>query len=174
LKKFGINPENVVFEITEKNNVSDINSFKKVIDNYKDQGYKIAIDDTGSGYSGLKLITDIHPHFIKLDMSLVRDLDKDGLKYALIKTLYEFCQVADIKVIAEGIETKEELSTLIDIGVHFGQGYYIQKPKSNLFPIRKEVIEVIVDEPDEDKAMRMIEKNMEMLKNQMAILNKKK
>ncbi|MCX7745564.1 MAG: EAL domain-containing protein, partial [Clostridia bacterium] len=85
VKEFHMSPENIIFEITEKNSVVDIAGFKRVIENYKDQGYKIAIDDTGSGYSGLKLITEIHPHYIKLDMNLIRDIDKDGLKYALIK-----------------------------------------------------------------------------------------
>lgn len=143
LKRFDINPENVVFEITEKNSVTDLDSFKKVIENYKDQGYKIAIDDTGSGYSGLKLITDIHPHFIKLDMNLIRDIDKDGLKHALIKTLYEFCTVADIKVIAEGIETVDEMNALIDIGINYGQGYLIQKPAENINAINNETIDII-------------------------------
>ena len=135
LKEFNINPENVVFEITEKNSVVDIRSFKKIIDNYKDQGYRIAIDDTGSGYSGLKLITEIHPHFIKLDMNLIRDIDKDGLKYALIKTFYDFCLVTDIKLIAEGIETENELNSLIEIGIDYGQGYYIQRPAEKLAAI---------------------------------------
>lgn len=131
LSRYHINPENVVFEITEKSAAINIESFNKLISNYKDQGYKIAIDDAGSGYSGLKLITDIHPHFIKLDMNLIRNIDKDGLKYALIKTFYEFCLVTDIKLIAEGIETENELNALIGIGIDYGQGYYIQKPSEN-------------------------------------------
>ena len=143
LEKFNIDPENIVFEITEKNSVSDINSFKKLIRNYKDQGYKIAIDDTGAGYSGLKLITDIKPDFIKLDMDLIRDIDKDGVKYALIKTLYEFCLVTNIRVIAEGIETENELNALIDIGIEYGQGYFIQKPVSNLAAIKPDIIKLI-------------------------------
>lgn len=143
LKQFNINPENIIFEITEKNSVTDLNSFKKVIGNYKEQGYKIAIDDTGSGYSGLKLITDIHPQFIKLDMNLIRDIDKDGLKHALIKTFYDFCLVTDIKLIAEGIETENELNALIDIGIHYGQGYFIQKPSKDIKEISSDVIKVI-------------------------------
>lgn len=135
LNEFNISSENIVFEITEKNSVVDIRSFKKIIDNYKDQGYRIAIDDAGSGYSGLKLITEIHPHYIKLDMHLIRDIDKDGLKYALIKTFYDFCQVTDIKLIAEGIETENELNSLIEIGIDYGQGYLIQKPAEKLADI---------------------------------------
>lgn len=143
LEKFEINPENIVFEITEKNSVSDVKSFNKLIGHYKDQGYKIAIDDTGSGYSGLKLITDIHPHFIKLDMSLIRGIDKDGIKYSLIKTLYEFCLITNIKVIAEGIETENELNALIDIGVDYGQGYLIQKPLDGMPSLSQEILKHI-------------------------------
>ncbi len=153
LKDFNINPENIVFEITEKNSLVDILGFKKVIDNYKDQGYKIAIDDTGSGYSGLKLITEIHPHFIKLDMNLIRDIDKDGLKYALIKTFYDFCLVTDIKLIAEGIETENELNTLIDIGIEYGQGYFIQRPSEKLPPIDERVIELIKERNTKKKEL---------------------
>lgn len=143
LRQFGIDPENVVFEITEKNSITDIHSFKKLIENYKDQGYKIAIDDTGSGYSGLKLITDIHPQYIKLDMNLIRDIDKDGLKHALIKTFYDFCLVTDIKLIAEGIETENELNALIDIGINYGQGFFIQRPAAEITEIKPEVIQLI-------------------------------
>ncbi len=139
LKDFNINPESIVFEITEKNSVADFKSFKNTIDNYKEQGYKIAIDDTGSGYSGLKLITEIHPHYLKLDMTLIRDIDKDGIKHALIKTFHDFCQTADIKIIAEGIETENELNALIDIGIDYGQGYYIQRPRPDLEAINAEI-----------------------------------
>lgn len=153
LREFNINPENVVFEITEKNSVVDIRSFKKIIDNYKDQGYRIAIDDTGSGYSGLKLITEIHPHFIKLDMNLIRDIDKDGLKYALIKTFYDFCLVTDIKLIAEGIETENELNSLVEIGIDYGQGYYIQRPAEKLTEIDGGLIGHITERNNKKKEL---------------------
>ena len=140
LKQYNISPQNVVFEITEKNSVGDFSSFRRTINHYKNQGYKIAIDDTGSGYSGLMLISEIHPHFIKLDMNLIRDVDKDGLKSALIKTMRDFCVLANIVLIAEGIETENELSTLIDIGVEYGQGYFIQWPEKSIQEIRPELI----------------------------------
>lgn len=140
LKKYDISPQNIVFEITEKNAVSDYRSFRKTINNYKDQGYKIAIDDTGTGYSGLTMIAEIHPHFIKLDMNLIRNIDKNGLKSALIKTFYEFCLITDIKLIAEGIETRGELNALIDLGIDYGQGYFIQKPSSDIKEIDADII----------------------------------
>lgn len=132
LKIFKINPENIYFEITEKSAISDLYGFKKAIEHYKRQNYKIAIDDAGAGYSGLNMITDIHPHFIKLDMRLIHEIDKDEYKKTLVRSLYEFCRLADVMLIAEGIETEEELNVLIDIGVHYGQGFLLQKPNENL------------------------------------------
>jgi diguanylate cyclase (GGDEF)-like protein len=135
LRKYNIDSYNIIFEITEKSAVSDYKSFRAIIDHYKDEGYKIAIDDTGSGYSGLLLISEIHPHYIKLDMDLIRDIDKDGLKRSLIKTFCDFCLVTDIKLIAEGIETENELATLIDMGIDYGQGFFIQRPMEDIAPI---------------------------------------
>jgi EAL domain-containing protein (putative c-di-GMP-specific phosphodiesterase class I)/GGDEF domain-containing protein/CBS domain-containing protein len=143
LKKYNIDPENIFFEITEKNAVDDMEGFKKTIENYKKQNYKIAIDDAGAGYSGLNLISDIHPHYIKLDMNLVRDIDKDEFKKSLVKSLYEFCRLSNISLIAEGIETEEELNVLIDIGVHYGQGFYIQRPNEKIKHIKDHVLESI-------------------------------
>lgn len=140
LGKFDIDPENLIFEITEKSAITDLCGFKKTIDHYKKQNYQIAIDDAGAGYSGLNMITDIHPHYIKLDMNLVRDIDKDAYKKALVKSLYEFCRLANVSMIAEGVETVEELYALIDIGVHYAQGYFIQKPESCIHAIEKPVL----------------------------------
>ena len=135
LNKFRINPDRIVFEITEREAVNNIRDFKKAVQNYKDQDYQIAIDDAGAGYSGLNMISDIHPHYIKLDMNLIRDIDKDHTKQALIKSMSEFAMLSNTFLIAEGIETEKELLKLIEIGVHYGQGYFIQKPESTLSPI---------------------------------------
>ncbi len=145
LRENGINPENVVFEITEKGVVSNIEGFIGTIDHYKNQNYKIAVDDAGAGYSGLNMITDIHPHFIKLDMNLVRDIDRDTTKQSLIKSFTEFASLTNTYLIAEGIETKEELRKLIEIGVHYGQGFFLQRPASNIVPIDADVLSIICD-----------------------------
>ena len=128
IERYGINPTKIIFEITEKTAVSDYKSFRKALDNYISQGYKIALDDTGAGYSGLRLLAETHPQYIKIDMELVRDIDKDIIKQELMKTFCEFAKIANMKLIAEGIETTNELNTLIDIGVAYGQGYLIHKP----------------------------------------------
>jgi EAL domain-containing protein (putative c-di-GMP-specific phosphodiesterase class I)/GGDEF domain-containing protein/CBS domain-containing protein len=146
LRNFNIDPTNIFFEISEKTAVEDLNGFKKTIEHYKSQNYKIAIDDAGAGYSGLNLITDVHPHYIKLDMKLIRNINKDGFKKALVKSLYDFCHLSEILLIAEGIETEEELKTLIDIGVHYGQGYFIQTPQPKILDIGPQILTCIQSE----------------------------
>lgn len=145
LNYYNMDPENIIFEITERGSVNNIPDFIKTVDNYKKQFYKIAIDDAGAGYSGLNMISDIHPHFLKLDMNLIRDVDKDTTKQALIKSLTEFASLTNTQLIAEGIETNGELSKLIDIGVHFGQGFYMQKPNANILPLKDDIIFAIKD-----------------------------
>lgn len=71
----------------------------------------------------------LEPQYIKIDMQIVRDIDKDNMKKALVESMIQFCEKAGIHLIAEGIETEEELKTLIKLGVHYGQGYYILKPQ---------------------------------------------
>lgn len=143
LRKFDIGSENISFEITEKNAAENLENFKKAIDHYKRQDYKIAIDDAGAGYSGLNMITDLHPQYIKLDMKLIRGIDRDWYKRALVKSLNDFCRIANTALIAEGIETEGELQTLIDIGVHYGQGYFLRQPNSEMGPVDGRVLETI-------------------------------
>ncbi len=143
LHKYKLNPSNIVFEITERSAVDDMPGFKDTIRHYKTQGYKIAIDDAGSCYSGLNLICDIVPHYLKLDISLIHDIHKDTVKYAMVKSMVDFANLTDIQLIAEGIETEEELKTLINLGVHNGQGYFLCMPDRNLKEIEKRIIHII-------------------------------
>lgn len=128
LSHFQTNAANIIFEITEKTAIEDYPGFCLILDNYTSQGYKIAIDDAGSGYSGMKRLVQTHPQFIKIDMDLIRGIGTDSFKQGLVKALNDFATVSNSKVIAEGIETEEELAALIDIGVHYGQGFFLQKP----------------------------------------------
>lgn len=145
LKQYNIDPKSIIFEITEKNVITDINSFKSTIVYYKSQDYSIAIDDAGSGYSGLNLISDVNPHFIKLDINLIRGINKDRLKFSLVKGMVEFSKASNISIIAEGIETYEELETVINLGVQYGQGYYFQKPEEDIRAIDQFVLMSIME-----------------------------
>ncbi|WP_027398798.1 GGDEF domain-containing protein [Anaerovorax odorimutans] len=143
LEQYNISPSNIIFEITERNVINNMSGFRASIEHYKNQNYKIAIDDAGAGYSGLNLISDINPNYIKLDMNLIRDIDSDNLKFALVKGMVEFSKVSNTQLIAEGIETYKEMETLINLGVQYGQGYYIQKPDTEILKINKEILEII-------------------------------
>lgn len=127
-----IKQSNIVFEITEKTAIKDYIEFKKIIDNYKTQGYRIAIDDVGAGYSGLTTISEVRPNFIKIDMFLIRDIDKDNFKKSIVKALVELANNSNLKLIAEGIETLDELKTVIELGIPMAQGFLLGKPSKEL------------------------------------------
>jgi diguanylate cyclase (GGDEF)-like protein len=125
--------------------IADMEGFIATINHYRSQEYQIAIDDAGAGYSGLNLISDINPNYIKLDMKLIRNIDSDRLKYALVKGMVELSKTSSIYLIAEGIETSEELKTLVKLGVQYGQGYFIQKPDAQVKEINKEIVQLILE-----------------------------
>jgi diguanylate cyclase (GGDEF)-like protein len=129
LQKHGLAPENIVFEITEKHSIKDFSLFYKTLNHYRNQGFQIAVDDAGAGYSGLWTIAELRPDYIKIDRELVHNIDRNPIKRALMETLVTFADKVGSKIIAEGIETRTELNALIDMGVHFGQGYYLARPK---------------------------------------------
>ncbi len=132
LQRRGLTPNNVVLEITERSSIEDFSTAKKVIDHYRSQGYRIAIDDAGAGYSSLQAIAEIQPDYIKVDRSLVTGIHRDKVKEYILETFIWFAKRLNIKVIAEGIEEAEELDKLIRLGVHYAQGYYLGRPDARL------------------------------------------
>uniref|UniRef100_I2PZH5 Diguanylate cyclase (GGDEF) domain-containing protein n=1 Tax=Desulfovibrio sp. U5L TaxID=596152 RepID=I2PZH5_9BACT len=128
LDKYGMEPREVVLEITERHSVKDFNLFHRTLAHYRDAGYGVAVDDVGTGYSGLVSIAEIQPDFMKIDMSLVRGIDANPVKRALLETLLTFADKVGCRIVAEGIETEAELACLIRLGVHFGQGYFLGRP----------------------------------------------
>lgn len=143
-KRYGIDTERIVFEVTERERVEDEKSFQQAIEHYKMQHYQIAIDDVGSGYAGLNRICSLTPTYIKLDHALVRDCYRNPIKYAMIKGMVEFSHSSGTLLIAEGIETKKELEILIDLGVQYGQGYYLARPAHQLHFDNQEVVQEII------------------------------
>lgn len=129
LSEASLDPDDIIFEITEKRVVSSISAFTEAIDHYQRQNFKIAIDDFGSGYSGLTRACAFSPNYLKIDMSIVRGIDSDSRKRSVVLGIVKLCQEAGIKIIAEGIETQEELSILMEMGVDYGQGYLLGRPE---------------------------------------------
>jgi EAL domain-containing protein (putative c-di-GMP-specific phosphodiesterase class I) len=118
----------VVFEITEHAAIADFQTFRQACQIVKQSGFKFAMDDVGSAYSGLRIISMIEPDFIKLDMELTREAKHNRVKLELVKAIAGFCTDAGIPIIVEGIETQEELDTVTQLGVHLVQGYFVGRP----------------------------------------------
>jgi EAL domain-containing protein (putative c-di-GMP-specific phosphodiesterase class I) len=144
LSEHNMSPESIIFEITEKTSIEDYKSFRAALNNYVEQGYKIAIDDTGSGYSGLKMLTETKPHYVKIDMDIIRNINEDTFKQALIECFVRLSEVVSMKLIAEGIETEEELTTLINLGVYAGQGYFLNRPAETFLDTPRNVRDIIL------------------------------
>ncbi|MGJ7911170.1 EAL domain-containing protein [Neobacillus sp. LXY-1] len=134
LTELGIAPQQVVFELTEKSAVTDFALFEKVLSHYRSQGYRIAIDDVGSGYNSLKTLVYLKPEFIKLDKSLIQNIDQNVEQQQLVKLIVEYAKQSSTEIIAEGIERTEDLAFIYEQGVHFGQGYALGRPHKEVRP----------------------------------------
>ena len=155
LQQCGLDKGDIVFEISEKTTVNDYKSFCSVLENYQCQHYKIAIDDVGAGYSGLNLLAQIAPQFIKLDIGLIKDIDKNHVRRAIVKALVGFARSAGIKTIAEGIERKEELNVLVELGVDYGQGFLLGRPNQKLLMIETRIKSYICELNKKKENFRM-------------------
>lgn len=134
LKEVEIEPWQVVFELTEKSAVTDFNQFEKVLSHYRSQGFRIAVDDVGSGYNSLKTLIYLKPEFIKLDRSLIDTIDQRPEQQRLVALIVDYAKQSHIKIIAEGIERLEELEFIRKLGVIYAQGYALGKPKLDIQP----------------------------------------
>lgn len=137
LSDYGINKNNVCFEISERYELSSSSNIQKVFSHYKNEKFCIAIDDFGTGYSGYKLLYEIKPDIIKIDRFFISNIQKDLKKKLMTRAITHLAIQLGIKVIAEGVETKEELLTCRDLGCHFVQGYFAQMPTQNVAEIKK-------------------------------------
>jgi len=118
----------IVVEITEHERVEDYDELARALGRIRERGARIAIDDAGTGFASLRHLLLIDPEIIKLDVSLTRGIDTDARKRALAAALTSFAEEIDKTVVAEGVETPAEQQTLRDLGVRFGQGYYLGRP----------------------------------------------
>ncbi|MBZ5639576.1 MAG: EAL domain-containing protein [Acidobacteriia bacterium] len=126
----GLAPSQIVLEITEHTRVRDFTAFRRTLGQLRSSGLRLAMDDVGSGYAGLQSIAEIAPEFIKVDMTLVRDLDASTIKRELITTIRRFADATGIGVVAEGVERVGELVSLMETGVRCAQGYLFARPDS--------------------------------------------
>ncbi len=120
--------DKVVLEITERVSLGDIHNVRATVARLRERGFRIAVDDLGAGYAGLSSFALLEPEIVKLDMSLVRDIDQSPVKQKLVRSMTALCRDVGILIVAEGIETVAERDTLLEIGCDLMQGYLIARP----------------------------------------------
>jgi len=130
--KAGMSSSEVFLEITERSAVIAFDAFYQRLREYRQDGFKIAVDDLGSGYSSLESIIEIRPEAIKLDRHIVNGVSVDLYKNSIVKLFVAFCRENHIICVAEGIENKRDFEALIDLGVDAGQGYYLCRPVESI------------------------------------------
>lgn len=118
----------VVLEVTERAALETISDVKAHVAELRALGFRIAIDDLGAGYAGLTSFATLEPEFVKLDMSLIRDVDSSPIKQKLVRSMSSLCRDMGMMVVAEGVETPAERDTILEIGCDLIQGYLYAKP----------------------------------------------
>lgn len=131
---YGFPIERIMFEITEGERVDDHAHLRSIVEHYHQRGFKTAIDDFGAGYSGLNLLAEIRTDLLKLDMALLRDIDRDPVRQAIVRGIVQVCGDLATTVIAEGVETRAELDVLRSFGVELFQGYLFARPAFEALP----------------------------------------
>lgn len=135
----GIAPERIVFEVVESAQIRDLAQLAATLAGYREHGFRIALDDLGAGYSSLTLMSHLRPDFVKLDMELVRHVERDGYKGIIAEKLLELARRLGIRTIAEGVETLGELAWLRERGAELVQGHLIAAPASPPVPLLRRV-----------------------------------
>ncbi len=128
IKDTGRSADNVVLEITERLAIKDINLFRETVKGLEQNGFSVAIDDVGAGYSSLHTIAELNPTYLKYDMALIRGINTHAIKRDLLESLIPFSRKIDSEIIAEGIETEGEYTALKEMGIEYGQGFYFARP----------------------------------------------
>ena len=123
----GVGRDRLVLEVTEHQQVGDFSGLRAALQQLSVHA-RIAIDDVGAGYAGLRHLVDLGPDLLKLDMSLTRDVHRDPARRALAGAMVSFAREIDARLVAEGVECAEEQAVLADLGVDYGQGYFFGKP----------------------------------------------
>ncbi len=130
----GIPVGNIVFEVLEMASLTDQRNLLQYLRLIRDFGFATAIDDFGAGYSGLKLLVDYQPTYIKLDRHLIGNIHRDCIKQSVFSGVQHICEALAIEIVAEGVESAGEYRWLRDAGVGIFQGYYFARPAFEALP----------------------------------------
>ena len=131
VRETGLSPHQITLECTEQQAVSDVVPLKRQVKALRRLGFGFAVDDAGAGYASFTLIAALRPSIIKIDREIVNGIRLDDAKQALVEAFVSFGRRIGAHLIAEGIETRSDLATLVELGVEFGQGYLIGRPEAD-------------------------------------------
>lgn len=127
-RQYGFPTELLMFEVTEGERVDDRPHLIRIFESYRRFGFHTAIDDFGAGYAGLNLLSGFVPHVLKIDMDLVRGVDMDPVRQAIVAGIVLIGERTGVELIAEGVETRAELDCLVGLGIRLVQGFYFSRP----------------------------------------------
>lgn len=131
LERHGLPPHMICFEISERHEVNESSTASRVLENYRRQSYRLAVDDFGTGFSGMKLLYERNPDYIKIDRFFITGIAQNNKKKLFLSYIIDLAHVLGILVVAEGVETESEFLTCKEIGCDLAQGFLIQKPTTD-------------------------------------------
>lgn len=130
LKDIGLAPGRVIIELTENQPTYDLAKMREAILYYRRLGFEVAIDDLGEGFSSLRLWSELRPEFVKIDKHFVQGVSQDSLKLEFVKAIQQIAACCGSRVVAEGIENRQDFRVVRDLGIAYGQGYFIAHPSA--------------------------------------------
>lgn len=139
IESASITPANVVFEITEKLAIENFRSFKNALGTLTSAGFGVAIDDVGTRHSNLEAVMALRPHFIKISDVLTRGVSRSTVKREMLRSLGRIAEAIDAVVVAEGLENPDDLAVVRDLGVHYGQGFFLARPAPPFASLKPEI-----------------------------------
>ncbi len=127
-QEMNFDPARIIFEVIETESIGDMAHLHYILDYYRERGYRVALDDVGSGYSSLNVLVDLKPDIIKIDREIIANLDRDTMKQSIFRGLTATAREHGIMVVAEGVETEGELNYAKEHGADLAQGFYFARP----------------------------------------------
>ncbi len=127
-KQHNVNPDRLVFEITEREVISDLSNMRKFLSNLREKGFAFALDDFGSGYNSFHYLRELHFEYVKIDGTFIRNILESKIDRALVNSLNNLCQELDMKTLAEFVESEEVMQHIQAIGIDYAQGYHLGRP----------------------------------------------
>ncbi len=139
-RRLGFPLSRVCFEVVETETFPDIEFLRRILDRYRAEGAQVALDDLGAGHSSLSYLRLLRPDVVKLDRELVSGIDADPSRQRLLSALLDYAHELGIRVVAEGIETRDELAAVRELGADLGQGWFLGRPAATPQPVDPELV----------------------------------